>query len=43
MQTIDFRNCLGPFRGFASKVRSYAPSESNLDTISYSNVAILFL
>ena len=40
MQTIYFHNCLGPYRGFGSKYRPYAPSGYNLDTISYSNVAI---
>ena len=43
MQTIDFHKCLGPYRGFGSKKRPYAPSGYNLDTISYSNVAILFI
>ena len=42
MQTIYFHNCLGPYRGFGSKERLYTPSGYNLDTISYSNVAILF-
>ena len=41
MQTIYF-HCLDPYRGFRSKERPYAPSGYNLDTISYSNVAILF-
>ena len=43
MQTIYFHNCLGPYGGFGSKERLYAPSEYHLDTISYSNVAILLL
>ena len=43
MQTIYFHNCLGSYRGFGNKGRLYAPSGYNLDTISYSNVAILFL
>ena len=43
MQTIYFHNCLGPYRVFDSKLRLYAPSGSNLDTIPYSNNAILFL
>ena len=41
MQTIYFHNCLGPYRGFGIKEQLYAPSGYNLDTISYSNVAIL--
>ena len=43
MQTIYFHNCLGPYLGFDSKKWPYAPSWYNLDTIFYSNVAILFL
>ena len=42
MQKKYFHKCLGPYRGFGSKLRLYAPSEYNLDTISYSNVAVLF-
>ena len=42
MQTIYFHNCLGPYGGFGIKVRMYEPSGYQLDTISYSNVAILF-
>ena len=40
MQTINFHNCLGPYRGFGGKEQPYVPSVYNLDTISYSNVAI---
>ena len=42
MQTIYFHNDLGPYRGFGNKERLYAPCEYHLDTISNSNVAILF-
>ena len=41
MQIIYFHNCLGPYRGFGSKERLYAPSGYHLEYISYSNVAIL--
>ena len=43
MQTIYFHYSLGPYRGFGSKQRPYAPSGYNLDTISYLNVAICLL
>ena len=42
MQTIYFHNCLGPYQGFGSKERLYAQSGYHLDTISNSNIAILF-
>ena len=42
MQTVYFHNCLGPYSSFGRKERVYAPSGYQLDTISYSNVAILF-
>ena len=42
MQTIYFHNYLGPYRGFGNKERLYAPCGYHLDTISNSNVAILF-
>ena len=43
MLTIYFHHRLGHYPGFDSKERIYAPSGYHLDTISYSNVAILFL
>ena len=43
MQKFYFHNCLRPYRGFGSKERLYVPSRYHLDTISYSNFAILFL
>ena len=42
MQIIYFDICLGPKRAFGSEVQLYASSWYHLDTISYSNVAILF-
>ena len=42
MQTIYF-HCLGPYQGIGSKERLYAPSGYHLDTVSYTNVAILFV
>ena len=42
MLTIYFHNLFRSFPGFGSKERLYAPSGYHLDTISYSNVAILF-